>query len=243
MRVGFGSFTALLVATGLVACAPRQHGGMVVDPETGLQYGAVIERSLVVEPSQFADRRLKLRLRNSSGDAVFDLGGFRQSLEGAYHAKGYAPGANDDFGVLLDVNVVYSGQTSESLAVQYGFLGAAAGGVGGYHSGIDASAATGTVTGTALGAILGSYVTDDTYIVIAEVTLAVPDERGGRTERVIQFGVDDAAESRSEDTGRRRFDETLNTRIAVFAGGRNAAQAEIAAEVRRRFERILADVI
>ena len=242
MRARRAGLIAVLAAA-LAACAPRQHGGMVVDPESGLQYGAVIERNLMVDASQFADRRLKLRLRNSSGDVVFDLAGLRQALEGAYHAKGYAPGSDDAFGLLLDVNLLYSGQTSETLATQYGFLGAAAGGIGGRYSGIDSGTTTGTVAGAALGAVLGSYVSDDTYIVVAEVTLAVPDERSGQSERVIQFGVDDDAESRSENTGRRRFDETLGTRIAVYAGGRNTAQAEIVAEVRRRLAHILADVI
>ena len=34
-----------LLAVALAACAPRQHSGMVVDPETGLQYGSTIERN------------------------------------------------------------------------------------------------------------------------------------------------------------------------------------------------------
>jgi hypothetical protein len=60
---------------------------------------------------------------------------------------------------------------------------------------------------------------------------------------VIQFGVDDAAASSSEKSGRRRFDEQLHTGVAVYAGGRSTTQAEIAEGVRQRFRRILADVI
>lgn len=235
-----GRLFALALAAALAACAPRQHSGMVVDPATGLQYGAAISRNLVVDASQFTDRRLKLRLRNSSGDAMFDLHGLRRSLEDAYAAKGYTRGDGDGFGLLLDVNVLYSGQASDSVATQFSFLGATAGGIGGYHAGIDAGAATGTLAGAALGAILGSYMRDDTYIVIAEVTLAVPED-AGESERVIQFGIDDAPESRT--LGPRRLDEAASARLAVYAGGRNTTQAEIAPEVLRRFERILADVI
>jgi hypothetical protein len=237
---------ALLFALAIAACAPRQRDGMVVDPATGLRYGSTVERNLVVDASQFDDPRLKLRIRNTSGDPAFDLGGFRGALESAYRARGFAPAAgaatDDAYGVLLDVNVVYSGQVSDSLAAEYAFLGLAAGGLGGSAGGTG-SAAAGAVSGATLGAILGSYVTDDTYIVLAEVTLAVPDARSGRTERVIQFGVDDDAEHSSEKSGRRRFDELLRTGIAVYAGGRNTAQAAIAEEVRQRFRRILADVI
>lgn len=233
----------LLTLVAFAACAPPQRDGMVIDPATGLQYGSAVERNLVVDASQFDDRRLRLRIRNISGDPAFDLTGFRGALESAYRAKGYAPVSGDAFGVLIDVNVVYSGQTREDLAAEYGFLAAALGGLGGYASEADGATAAGAIVGATLGAILGSYVTDDTYIVVAEVTVAVPDGRSGSTERTIQFGVDGQAEADTRKSGRRRFEEQIRSGIAVYAGGRNATQAEIAAGVRQRFGRILADVI
>jgi hypothetical protein len=243
MRNGLRCLTAIALVVALAACAPRQRDGMVVDPETGLQYGSTVERNLVVDSSQFENPRLKLRIRNISGDPAFDLAGFRDTLENAYRAKGYEPVADDGFGVLLDVNVLYSGQTSENLTAEYGFLGAASGGIGGYYADVDGATAAGTIAGATLGAIIGSYITDDTYIVVAEVTLAVPDGRSGRTERKIQFGVDGQTDSDTRQSGRRRFDEQIRSGIAVYAGGRNTAQADIAEGVRRRFGRILADVI
>ena len=234
---------ALLALMALAACAPRQHDGMVVDPATGLQYGSTVERNLMVDASQFEDRRLRLRIRNVSGDPAFDLAGFRGALENAYRAKGYEPVVDDGFGVLLDVNVLYSGQTSENLAAEYGFLGAASGGVGGYYADVDGATAAGTIAGATLGAVIGSYITDDTYIVVAEVTVAVPDGQSGNTERTIQFGVDSQADSDTRKSGRRRFDEQIRAGVAVYAGGRNATQADIAEGVRQRFGRILADVI
>jgi hypothetical protein len=237
------AIAALLALMALAACAPRQRPGMVVDPETGLQYGSVIERNLVIDASQFENPRLKLRIRNISGDPAFDLAGFRDTLENAYRAKGYEPVADDGFGVLLDVNVLYSGQTSENLSAEYGFLGATAGGVAGYYVDEEPGVAAGGVAGATLGAIIGSYITDDTYIVVAEVTLAVPDGRSGSTERKIRFGVDGQTDSDTKKSGRRRFDEQIRAGIAVYAGGRNTTHAEIAEGVRRRFGRILADVI
>ena len=238
--------TAIALAVALAAlagCAPRQRPGMVVDPVTGLQYGSVVERNLVIDASQFENPRLKLRIRNTSGDPAFDLAGFRDALESAYRAKGYEPVADDGFGVLLDVNVLYSGQTSENLSAEYGFLGAASGGVGGYYVDAEPGIAAGGVAGATLGAIIGSYITEDTYIVVAEVTLAVPDGRSGSTEKKIHFGVDGQTDSDTRKSGRSRFDEQIRSGIAVYAGGSNTGQAEIAEGVRRRFGRILADVI
>lgn len=93
----------------LYSCNSPQRMGMVKDPNTGLQYGSVIQRNLIVDSSQFVNKKLKLRIRNVSGDADFDLHNFRNNLESAYSSKGYQITNTDDFGILLDINVVYSG--------------------------------------------------------------------------------------------------------------------------------------
>jgi hypothetical protein len=167
MGMSTGMTSALLVL-GLIlgGCAPQQRMGMVVDPETRLQYGSVVERNILIDSSQFKNKKLKLRIRNTSGDPAFDLYGFRSRLEQSYASKGYALTAGDDFGLLVDVNVVYSGQTRTDLRQEFGFLGAAAGGTAGAIAGTggsaEAGAAIGIISGAALGTIIGSYVTEDT---------------------------------------------------------------------------------
>ena len=116
--------TCLVVGLVLGACAPQQRMGMVVDPQTRLQYGSVVERNILIDSSQFKNRKLKLRIRNISGDPAFDLHGFRSRLEQSYSSKGYDLTTGDDFGLLVDVNVVYSGQTRSDLSQEFGFLGA-----------------------------------------------------------------------------------------------------------------------
>lgn len=65
--------SAAWMAVILGSCAPPQRMGMVVDPATGLQYGSVIEKNIVVDSSQFENKRIKVRIRNTSGDAAFDM--------------------------------------------------------------------------------------------------------------------------------------------------------------------------
>ena len=166
-------------------------------------------------------------------------------MEESYRAKGYIPTSEDDFGLLIDVNVTYSGHIQTNLANDYAFLGAAAGGIAGFRSGTDAGTVIGTIAGATLGSILGSFVTDDTYIIIARVTFGIVKKGSKRPKRRITFDrsprlrdADDDDEARG-----RGFRRTISTRVAVFAGGRNTAQSHIAAEVRRRFARIVSDVI
>ena len=242
----------LLAAVALSACAnivsPPARFGMVKDPDTGLQFGSVVDNSLVTDASFHKNRRLKVRLRNTSGDAAFDLKRFAGEIEAAFAAAGYEPTRVDDFGLLVNVNVVYSGQVQTTLAEEFAFLGAAAGGIAGFRSDADAGTAIGTVAGATLGSILGSYVTDDTYIIVARVSVANvkgPHKRDGKTitfSRSISGHVED--EEEKEERRRRRRLGTVNTvEISVYAGGRNVRQAEIAEEVRRRFVRIIGDII
>ena len=239
-RLGLGGGLAIAL---VAACAPQQRMGMVLDPATGLQFGSVIEKNLVVDSSQFSNRKIKVRIRNTSGDVAFDLGGFQDRIESAMASKGYEPTAadSDDFGILFDVNVVYSGQVTQNLAQGLGFLGGAAGGIVGARGVGDADIAAGVIAGATLGAILGTYVTEDTYIVVAEVTIGVVDRNDGVRETVIQFGANEPERTRNPVF--QGFLDTVNTGVSVFAGGRGIAQSRIAGEVRERFARILSDVI
>lgn len=245
----------VLVSCGNVVNPPARYG-MVKDPNTGLQFGSVIERNIVTDPSFHNNKRIKVRVRNTSGDVAFNLKRFTDQIRGAYRETGYVPTDNDDFGVMVDVNVVYSGQIQKNYSDQFSFLGGAAGatagGIAGYRSSANAGTiiglAAGTFAGATIGSIVGSHVTDDTYIIISRVTFGVirgPRPRDGKSitfSRSITGHPEDE-EEREEQRQERGIRDAVSTRIAVFAGGRNVRQSDIAEEVRQRFVRIIGDVI
>jgi hypothetical protein len=248
---------AMLLATGalgLGGCAigsPPSRLGMVKDPETGLQIGSVVERTFVTDPAFHRDKRVKLRVRNVSGDAAFDLRGLEGEIKSAYRDTGYIPTDGDEFGVLVDLNVRYSGQTQRNLATEFGFLGAAAGGLAGVstnQSNPALGAGVGAVAGATLGSILGSFVTDDTYIIVAQLTIGLVRGPFATDGRSITFDRSPAA-TREEEAARREREtarglrETHSTGVSVFAGGRNVRQAEISGMVRERFVRIVRDIL
>ncbi|MDA1324074.1 MAG: complement resistance protein TraT [Proteobacteria bacterium] len=221
---------------------------MVKDPESGLQFGSVVERNLVTDASFFQNKNLKVRIRNTSGDRAFDLYGFKTRIEAAYKQAGYQPTSKDNFGLLVDVNVMYSGQIQTNLSKQFGFLGAAAGGLAGATRSDGVAIAAGTIAGATLGSIIGSFITDDTYIIVAKVTFGIVKGGAQRDGKRITFsrsltGNAEDQEEREERRLRRGFKSTHATRLSVFAGGRNVSQAEIAGQVRSRFVRIIRDII
>jgi uncharacterized protein YcfJ len=226
---------------------PTTRLGMVKDPETGLMFGSVIEKNIVTDASFYNNNKIKVRTRNTSGDLAFGLRTFTRQLEKAYAESGYEPVTGNDFGLLIDLNVRYSGQIQKNLAVEYSVLGAAAGGIAGYRSSANAGTAIGAVSGVTLGNILGSFITDDTYIIIADVTFAVV-KKYRKSRKQVTFSrsaklknVDDP--DVDEQIINRGFKKTYTTQISVYAGGRNVSQAEISGEVRKRIIRIAGDLI
>jgi len=242
-----GTMLLPLSGCGNIVNPPPRYG-MVKDPDTGLQFGSIVQRAIVTDASFFENRRIKVRVRNTSGDRAFDLHGFKARIEETYQRAGYEPTSADDFGLLLDVNVRYSGQIQTNLANEFGFLGASAGGLAGASRGEGIATASGILAGATLGGIIGSYVTDDTYIIVAEVTFGIvrgAPRRDGKTV-IFSRGYQGDPEDRREIEERRKrrgFRATHSTGISVFAGGRNVRQSEIAAHVRDRFVRIISDII
>jgi hypothetical protein len=241
-KVIFVGIIYAVLTTG--ACAPQQRMGMVVDPNTGLQYGSIIEKNIVIDSSQFENNKIKVRTRNTSGDQAFDLHTFIGQLKSSYESKGYVVTEGNDYGMLIDVNVTYSGQASQNMSSQFGFLGAAAGGLGGAARSNNQllAATTGIIAGATLGSIIGSYVTEDTYIIVANVSLGIVEPKQGKKETTIVFSSS-KKKTKKEDTGFKSFRQRISTGISVFAGGRNTPQSEITEGVRQRFTRIISDVI
>jgi len=245
----------LFIGAALASCSKSAvHNALGMVPEEGsrLAFGSAVEKNIITDASLFKNRKIKVRTRNTSGDTAFNLGGFSSRLEDAFTAKGYQPVAqiSDDFGLLLDVNVMYSGHISTDLSLQFGFLGGLYGVVRGAQSSSDYGIITGPVAGATIGAILGSFATDDTYIIVAQTSFA--EIRGGKKTvgKTITFSRsydpkwdDEDSADKEERLTARTMRQVVNTGVAVYAGGKSVGQAEIAQHVRQRIVRIMGDII
>ena len=233
---------AVAIVTG---CAAPARMGMVRDPQTGLQFGSTIEKNFFIDSSQFKNRSIKVSTRNASGDQAYQVGSFTNDFNSAFARKGYVPTQADSFGMKLDINVLYSGQIQSNLGSQFAFLGGAAGGIGGSRSNMVAGTAAGLLVGATVGSIIGSNVTDDTYIVIAEVSLGISDSilSASSDRKVISFSSSPQLQVEKLPSNFTPFREVIRTKIAVYAGGRNTSQQQIAEQVRQRLVSIVSDSI
>lgn len=239
------NLVALIVISVLIAsCAAPSRYGMSKDKTSGLQIGSVVEKSFFVDSSQFKNKNIKLSIRNVSGDSQFRLRSFESEIESALREKGYNPVKDDSFGMKMDINVVYSGHTQTNLGTQFAFLGGAMGGIAGYRSPMRAGAAAGTVVGATLGSIIGSYITDDTYIIISEVTIGIKSYSDKETNtKTIRFDSSKELQTEKSTDNFVPFREVISTKIAVYAGGRNVGLDEVVSPVKVRLADILKDLI
>jgi len=227
----------------LNGCASYGRLGMIPNDD-GNMYGSAIARNIVIDSSQFEVNTIKVTIRNTSGDKSLDLPQLKKEIENKLRKKGYSPVASGDnnYRIHYDVNVTYSGYIRKDMSTQLGLLGAASGGIGGYQSSISSGTAIGILSGATVGAVLGSYISDNTYITITDVTLAIKDYKTGKIRRNIIF---DSSPSLQEEraSGIAHYGEVITNKVAVYAGGRNVMQHEIIDEVKRRLARILSDLI
>lgn len=236
-------FTTFALTSCITPAKPRM--GMVRDENSGLMYGSAIENNLVTDATFYKNRKIKVRTRNTSGDLAFNLDQFTGDLNSAYTAKGYEPTAQEDFGLIMDVNVMYSGQVQTNRARSYRVIGGLLGAT--YGGETQRGLLAGTVSGAAIGNIIGQFDTQDTYMVVAQITFAVL-KPYKETKRRVTFSrgdklknIDDPNENEKVIT--RGIKKSFTTQIAVYAGGRNLAQSKIVEEVRKRAVRIVADYI
>lgn len=240
-----------VVAVMLVSCVSTQKNKyrLVKDEKTGYSYGAVKDGEFIADPAMFRNSKLKLRIRNTTGDPSLDIYDFRRQLEAAYSGVGYEITTGDDFGILLDVNVKYFGQVTDMLPAEYTFLGAAAGAVAGTTPGIQhgrpADAVTGGMAGAVVGAalteILRNYATEETFIIISSITMGTVMPEHVEDERTISFVTGKKVREKKTNFKGFRSRETIN--LGVYAGGRMAGKSDIITEVRNRHLRILKDII
>jgi len=240
----------LLTAVAMTSCVgtPTTRMGMVKNDETGLMIGSTVENSILTDASFHKNKKVKVRIRNTSGDTAFDLVGFRSQIENAYSSIGFEPTSSDDFGLLIDVNVQYSGQIQTNMSAEYAFLGAAAGGLAGAKVGTTrADVGIGAVSGATLGSIVGSFVTDDTYIIITKVTVAtIKKSSASKPAKSITFSRSpqpDEERYKDAESGTQSLKKTIQTGIAVYAGGRNTSQSTISSMVKQRIARIVSNII
>ncbi len=209
----------ILFSTFLIfGCAAR------LNSNPGFSIGSTTSKNLFIDSSQFSNRTIKLRIRNSSGDPDFDLSRFRNSIENGFRSAGYSI-SDQNYGIIVDVNAFQFQSVSRANISTSRGLGLLLGGVAGYELS-KRSDNISSASGIILGAIAGSSLEEIvryhgetwTYIALCDVNIGIIRMKNVEKDRFI-IGGNKIEYPLSDDVDTyTNFAYKDTIRIAAYAG-------------------------
>jgi Enterobacterial TraT complement resistance protein len=219
--------------------------------QKAFQIGSATSRNLFVDSSQFANRTIKLRLRNSSGDPDLEVGRLRQSIEAGLRSAGYEL-SDQNFGIVMDVNAFQFRTAAVSNVTTSSGLGMLLGGVVGYETakrsgdvGTGSGAILGAVAGAAIEEIIRNHGTRSTYLALCDVNIGIVRKESTKNDRFIIGG--NAIERRQDDDKEKDaytgFAMRDTVRVAVYAGDDSAHANQTVGSIVDRLGRVIANLL
>jgi hypothetical protein len=211
--------------------------------------GSATSKNIFVDPSQFANHVVKLRLRNSSGDPSIDMSRMRASVESGLRSAGYTV-ADKGFGIVLDVNLYFMNSVAVGRRQVSNEVGVLLGGVAGYElakrpGGVAAG------SGAILGAIAGSTLQDvlrsnneyDSYMVVCDVNIGVVKQENQKKDFFV-IGGNRIQREQDDDNGTfESFALRETVKVSVYAGDRRENRASVMGAIQDRLARVVSNLI
>lgn len=237
------TFISCFITFFLAACAPLPSS-----QDKGISSGSYISKNVFVDSSQFGNRKLKLRFRNSSGSSELSPGSLRSVVANQLTTAGYQI-AQDDFGILLDVNLFYLNSVSEARRSS-NEAGAILGAVLGYEAtkrkgGFSGAsgAVIGAISGAAIQEIIRSANEREVLLAVAEVNIGVKRVSSKSKDVFVIGGNRYTTQDQDVDETFSAFAKRESLRIAVYAGGPSSSRGEVILELERRLGSVVAGLI
>lgn len=241
---------ALRAAAGLVLSPLVLVGCAAADyRDPGFKIGSAVSRNLFVDSSQFGNRRIKVRLRNSSGDPSVDMARLRADVEGGLRSAGYAV-AENDFGILLDANLYFMNTVATGRQRASNEVGALLGGVAGYELakgrgglGAGSGAILGAVAGATLQDVLRSHSDYDTYLAVCDVNIGVVRQQSTKRDSFVIGGNRFEREREHPDPTFESFAMRETVKIYVYAGDRRDRRDHVMWAIQERLARVVSNLL
>lgn len=210
--------------------------------------GSATSKNVFIDASQFANRTVKVRLRNSSGDPSIDVSRIRGAVESGLRAAGYQIG-EQNFGILVDVNLYFMNSVAQGRQRASNEVGALLGGVAGYEMakrpggvGAGSGALLGAIAGATLQEVLRSNNEYDTYLVLSDVNIGVVKQENKKKDFFVIGG--NRIEQREEENGTfESFAMRETLKVAVYAGDKRERRAQVMDAIQDRLARVLSNLI
>lgn len=210
--------------------------------------GSATSKNVFIDPSQFVNRSVKVRLRNSSGDPSIDLSAIRGEMESGLRTAGYQV-VESNFGILVDVNLYFMSSVAQGRQRASNEVGMLLGGVAGYEMakrpggiGAGSGALVGAVAGATLQEVLRSNNEYSTYLVLSDVNIGVVKQENKKKDFFIIGG--NRIEQREDERGTfESFAMRETVKVAVYAGDRPELRARVVSAIQDRLARVLSNLL
>lgn len=234
-------FIAVAFAMLTGCAAPRQA--------QTFQIGSATSKNVFITPDQFANKSVRVRLRNSSGDPDFSPAQMRTLVENGLSNAGYKV-VNDNAGIVVDVNLYFVGNVTSGRQRAGNEVGALLGAVAGYELSKGAGG-IGAGSGAILGAIAGATLQDvirvnsenDTYVVLCDVNIGVVRQESKNKDSFVIGG--NRMEHKPDDE-RGTFESFAirdTVKVSVYAGDKRENRARVTQAIQDRLARVVANLI
>ena len=239
------SILSLILMLMLSACSSPAAS------QNPFQIGSATSQNLFVDSSQFANKTIKLRLRNSSGDPDLDIARLRQSIEFGLRSAGYEI-SEKDFGIVMDINAFQFRTAATSNVTSTSGLGVLLGGVVGYEAAkrsADISRGSGAILGAVAGAaiedIIRHHGTRSTYLALCDVNIGIVRKESTKDDRFVIGGnrierVQEEDKDKDTYTG---FAMRDTVRVAVYAGDDSEHSYQTIGAIVDRLGRVIANLL
>lgn len=218
-------------------------------PMNGFQIGSATSKNLFVDSSQFANRTIKLRLRNSSGDPALDMARLRGSIESGLVSAGYRI-SDQDFGIVMDVNAFQMQSVAKASVTTNSGLGALLGGVVGYETakrpgGISpgGGAMLGAIAGATIEEIIRNHGEYYTYIALCDVNIGVLRKEYKKSDRFVIGGNKIEHKEPDEPDAFTNFALRDTVRVAAYAGDDVSRYGQTINALLDRLGRVVANLL
>ena len=237
---------AVLVAM-LLSLAGCGSSGFVRD--SGFKIGSATSKNLFIDSSQFANRVVKLRIRNSSGDPALDIGSIRSQIEAGLRSAGYEI-SDKGFGIVIDVNAYFMNSVATGRSRATNEIGALLGGVAGYEMtkktggmGVGSGVILGAIAGATLQEVIRSSNEYDTYVALCDVNIGVIRQENKKKD-FFTIGGNKIEHQQDEEKG--TFDSFAlreTVKVAVYAGDTRERSGSTIQSIHDRLARIISNLI
>lgn len=227
----------------LAGCAAGSY------PANEFRIGSVTSKNIFVDASQFANRKVRLRLRNSSGNPSIDIHRIRTTVESGLRSAGYTL-EEQGAGIVMDVNLYFIDSVVEGRRQHSNHLGVLLGAVAGYEAnkrpggmGPGAGALVGAIAGSTLQEVVRANQEPDSYVVLADVNLGVIRQESKHRDSFV-IGGNPIERDRNDGNGTfESFAMRETVKVSVFAGDRRENRASVMEAIQDRLARIVANLI